>query len=306
VTDANLCLGLIAETLLGGRMELDRRAAEEVLDKLGAELGQSAVDVSRAIFRIVNMNMALAIRQITVEKGIDPRDFDLVSFGGAGGQHAIAVAGELGIGRVLFAPQASTFSALGLLTADLTISHAQALFGRFEEIEIATLENMIRAVGETSVRNLECNVEGASDARLSALLDLRYAGQVHHVSVPFDAQTDDHESVFQRFEDAHETLYGTRLGDPVELVNVRVIARRHLPGINVVNGAHAAEAGAAAPRWVELEGAKVAVVGREAFAGGRSMDGPVLIDEIDSTHYVPSGWTVSLGQGGSILAERVG
>ncbi|HKP17917.1 MAG TPA: hydantoinase/oxoprolinase family protein [Gaiellaceae bacterium] len=304
VTDANLCLGLIAENLLGGRMALSRAAAEEVLERLGAQLGQTAVDVSRAIFRIVNMNMALAIRQITVEKGIDPRDFDLVSFGGAGGQHAAPVAAELGIQRVLFAPQASTFSALGLLTADLTISHAQALFGRFEEIDLETLRTMMRTVGETSVRNLECDVEGASDARLSALLDLRYAGQVHHVSVPFDPDADDHAAVFERFEDAHETLYGTRLGDPAELVNVRMIARRHLPGITVENGSHANGGEPAAPRWVELERAEVPVVGREAFEAGKSMDGPVLIDEVDSTHYVPSGWAVSLGQGGAILAEH--
>jgi N-methylhydantoinase A len=304
VTDANLCLGLIAQNLLGGRMALSKDAATTALEKVGSELGQSVIDVSKAIFRIVNMNMAFAIRQITVEKGIDPRDFDLVSFGGAGGQHAVPTAVELGIGRVLFAPQASTFSALGLLTADLTISHAQALFGRFEEVDLGKLRTMMERVGEMSLRNLECEVEGASEPELNALLDLRYAGQVHHVSVPFDPDADDHDSVFRRFEDAHETLFGTRLGDPAELVNVRVVARRRLPGVSVQNGHHADGEESLPPRWVELEGAEVPVVGREAFAGGRRIEGPVLIDEVDSTHYVPSGWTVALGQGESIIAER--
>jgi N-methylhydantoinase A len=87
-------------------------------------------------------------------------------------------------------------------------------------------------------------------------------------------------------------------------VNVRVVARRHLPGISVENGNHASETEPAPPRWVELEGADVPVVGREAFGAGRTTEGPVLIDEIDSTHYVPAGWAVSLGQGASIVAER--
>lgn len=307
VTDANLVLGIISSSLLGGRMETSREAAVAAVSSVGDELNLDAIETARAIYRVVNTNMALAIRQLTVEKGIDPRDFDLVAFGGAGGQHAVEVAAELGIRRVLFAPQASTFSALGLLAADLTISHAKTLLGPMAQLDLTTLKEMITDVGETGKRDLECDVKGASQPHVTALLDLRYTGQAHHISVPFDLSGDDHESLFERFESMHEMLYGTRLGDPLELVNVRVIARRSLPDILLSGAGQSNGAGPSGDRtrWVELERADVRVVDRAIFSDGSRLEGPLVVDEVDTTHYIPAGWAAAVGQGESLVAERV-
>ncbi len=308
VTDANLVLGLIAGELNGGRLKLDRAAAHGALEALGRNWKMDAVQTAKSVYRVVNTNMVLAIRQITVERGIDPRDYQLVSFGGAGGQHAVAVAAELGMKRVIFAPHASVFSALGLLTADLTISQAKSLFGPWRQIDLALVGHVLDGLARQSEAHLECDVEGASEPVASAVLDLRYIGQSHYVSVPYERDKDDHDSVFTRFEDAHEVLFGTRLGDEIELVNVRAMVRRKLPSM-VVRQQHddgAARGGGGSKRWVELEGAEVSVVDRDQMVAEAPIAGPVIIDEVDSSHYVPPGWSAHLSLGGSVIVERIG
>jgi N-methylhydantoinase A len=305
VTDANLILGLIREELNDGRLKLDTAGARAALERLGANWGMGAVETARSIYRVVNTNMVFAIRQITVERGIDPRDFHLASFGGAGGQHAVAVANELGMRSVIFAPQASTFSALGLLTADLTISQAQTLFGPWDQIDLSHLDKILDSLAAQSQRHLECDVEGASDAVVSALLDLRYIGQSHYVSVPYSPAKDDHASIFNRFEDAHEVLFGTRMGDAVELVNVRAVVRRELPGLKVKYNGHRNQAAVpSGRRWSELDQAEIAIVDRESISAAANVIGPAIVEEVDSSHYIPLGWTGRLGKAGSIIVER--
>jgi N-methylhydantoinase A len=304
VTDANLVLGLISDDLNGGRLKLDRMAARAALERLGAVWGMDAVQTARAMYRVVNTNMVLAIRQITVERGIDPRDFQLVSFGGAGGQHAVEVAGELGMRSVIFAPHASVFSALGLLTADLTISQAQSLFGPWNDIDLSALGQVLDTLTRQSEQHLECDVKGASEPSASALLDLRYIGQSHYVSVPYHRDRDDHKSVSTRFEDAHEVLFGTRLGDDVELVNVRALVRRKLPSLTIRQNGHTVPARAPQKRFVELVDKDVDVMDRDAISGDVRIPGPAILEEVDSSHYVPPGWAARLGQGGSVIVER--
>jgi N-methylhydantoinase A/oxoprolinase/acetone carboxylase beta subunit len=309
VTDANLVLGLIPDELLGGRLRLSREAAVDALRPLAEQIGLSLPEAAEAIYRIVNATMAAAIRQLTVEKGIDPREFSLVSFGGAGGQHAIPVAQELGIESVIFAPQASTFSAMGMLTADLKIAQALTAFGPFDSQSLARARDIVQQLGERAAAELESNVEGASSPELSALLDLRYIGQSHHVSVPFDPKLDDAATIVERFEAAHEQLFGTQLGGPTELVNVRAIISRTLPPITL-GGADKetpVEAGADTPnrsRFVALEQRDVPIIQRDGIARDAVIEGPALIEEVDSSHYVPTGWTIRSGWGGAIVAER--
>ena len=304
VTDANLVLGLIPDQLLGGQLALSRAAAESALGGLAANLGTSLNEAATSIYRVVNATMAFAIRHLTVEKGIDPRDFQLVSFGGAGGQHAIAVADELGIQSVLFPPQASTLSALGMLTADLSIAQAQTLFGEFQGVSPQQISVLVDSLAAAGSKQLECDVRDASEPQSSVLLDLRYIGQSHHVSVPYEVGSDSHDEVVERFEKAHETLYGTRLGDPLELVNVRVVVRRQLPRLELRNDRHRVrERNVHQSRWVELEGAEVPILARRDLSKTPT-PGPLLIEEVDSTYYVPSGWNAHLGWANSVVADR--
>ncbi len=306
VTDANLLLGLIPDELLGGRLQLSTEAATTAVAAVGGPLGLDAIETAAAIYRIVNATMAAAIRQRTVERGIDPRDFHLVSFGGAGGQHAVAVANELGIANVVFAPQASTFSAMGMLTADLRIAGAQTAFGAFGENSLPGVREIVDQLGRRAEAELDCNLEGAAEPEVAGLLDLRYVGQSHYVSVPFDLR-DTAEEIVHRFEDEHELLFGTRLGDPTELVNVRAVVSRRLPPIELrsANGGNSHKDGVPrAKRFVALENQSVPILPRESIGADEEISGPVLIEEVDSTHYVPSGWTARVGSSGAIVAER--
>ncbi|HEY1688268.1 MAG TPA: hydantoinase/oxoprolinase family protein [Solirubrobacteraceae bacterium] len=304
VTDANLVLGLIAEQLLGGGMKLDRAAAEATLGRLAVQAELPITELAGAIYRIVNTTMALAVRQITVEKGIDPRDFDLVSFGGAGGQHAIGVANELDVDRVVFPPQASTFSALGLLTADLAFSQARTMLRPFESVDLGEVGELLQRIGQSSASYVECAVDGAGEPSTSAILDLRYVGQSHYVPVRFTPGEDDHDTLVARFEAEHEVLYGTKLGDPIELVNVRSLVRRELPSFTLAPQPGGAGHEQIPARWVELEQAEVPVIWRDRMQPGHVVPGPVLIEESDSTYYVANGWDAEMRGDGSILASR--
>jgi N-methylhydantoinase A len=304
VTDANLALGLIPDQLLGGQLTLSRKAADDALQTLAEKLETSTTGLAKSIYRVVNATMAFAIRHLTVEKGIDPRDFQLVSFGGAGGQHAVAVADELGMQSVLFPPQASTLSALGMLTADLSISQAQTLFGEFLRIAPRQIAALVKSLEISATKQLDCDVRDASEPESSVLLDLRYIGQSHHVSVPYRVGRDSHQEVIERFEKAHETLYGTRLGDPLELVNVRVVVRRQLPRLQLRNGrAGSRDRAEQQHRWVQLEGESVPILARSDL-NKTARPGPLLIEEVDSTYYVPSNWSARIGWASSVVAER--
>lgn len=305
VTDANLHLGLVPDELLGGRLRLSPAAASATLTALGKRLGFDATQTALAIYRIVTATMAAAIRRITVEKGIDPRDFSLLSFGGAGGQHAIAVAEELGIGSVIFAPQASTFSAMGMLTADLQIARSQSAFGPLDEVSRQRVDEVVDSLSERAESELAGEVEGAGKPVREPFLDMRYVGQSFNVTIPFDPASDTVNDLVTRFEDAHERLFGTRLGDPTEIVNVHVVLRRTLPEVNInLQPQRDSDVKPTGRRRVGLEDEPVSVWHRDAILRAGTIAGPLLIEESDSTHFVPTGWSVRGAWAESLIAER--
>ena len=222
VTDANLLLGRIdAERFLGGRMKLDvdraRRYMKTFADSLGISGPESGTELAKAIIEVANSNMERAIRVVSVERGHDPRDFALLSFGGAGAQHACELAERLEIATVIVPPHAGVLSALGMLAADCLRDFSQSMLGRdaasvFEELEA-------RAAGEFAE-------EGLPDAVFERSLDLRYRGQSYEITLPF-AERDN-------FHEAHRKLYGYDHHDQdVEAVTARVKAVAPLDKIDL-------------------------------------------------------------------------
>ncbi len=222
VTDANLLLGRIdAERFLGGRMKLDveraRRYMKTFADSLGISGPESGIELAKAIIEVANSNMERAIRVVSVERGHDPRDFALLSFGGAGAQHACELAERLEIATVIVPPHAGVLSALGMLAADCLRDFSQSTLGRdaasvFEELEA-------RAAGEFAE-------EGLPDAVFERSLDLRYRGQSYEITLPF-AERDN-------FHEAHRKLYGYDHHDQdVEAVTARVKAVAPLDKIDL-------------------------------------------------------------------------
>ncbi len=259
VSDANLLLGrLDAAHFLGGRMALDRPAAEAAAAPLAASLGLSPIALAEGVVRVANARMEQAIRVISVARGFDPRAFTLLPFGGAGPMHALELAEALHIGQVLVPRYPGVLSALGLVLADFTVDHSRTVMWPLEETDAARLEAAFRPLLDRARAELEAEgwpsppapslppaLRGSPDrgrgaaspqdwgaggaVRLETALDLRYRGQSFELTVPVEgydpveAARRFHASHAQRYGYAHPSEADARRG--VELVNVRVTGR---------------------------------------------------------------------------------
>jgi N-methylhydantoinase A len=281
VTDANLLLGYLdAESPLAGGVRLDRQAAERAVDALGRELGLPRERTAAGIARVASAEMAQAVRVVTVERGIDPRDLALVPFGGAGPLHAAQIADELGIRRVVVPNASGVLSALGLVVSERRRDLAESVLLAGDRL---TRENVAAAVRRLGDRGLE--ELGDADAELRAGYDLRYAGQAFELTVPGELEPDPGE-LRRAFDRAHDDRYG--YADPeaeLELVTVRVAVA--LPGeeLQPAEAATAEERGTRPARFGD-EVLDAAVLG----AGEAAVDGPVIFELPGSTLVVPPGW----------------
>ncbi|QWC20426.1 hydantoinase/oxoprolinase family protein [Halorubrum sp. 2020YC2] len=301
VTDANLVLGYVgADTSLGGGLSLDAAAARDALAALADEAGMDGpVAAALGVHRVANADMTRAIRSVTVERGHDPREFGLVAFGGAGPMHAVQIADGLDVGRVVVPHASGVLSAYGLLAADETRDAVRTRQGRLAEAD----PDAVDAVYGDLTDRLLAEVSDPDAARLEYAADLRYAGQSFELTVdverPFDPA-----AAGERFAAAHESAYGYRADEPVELVNCRATATvpRSAPAIESVGGS------GAEPRTTREaafpEGTReTPVYDRERFPAGEAVEGPVVIEGAESTVVVPPSWGVRLRGDGALVAE---
>ncbi len=321
-SDANLVLGyLSAEFFAGGRIRLDPDAALEAISKRVAHpLGLAPIDAAHGMFRVMNVNMASAIREISVKKGWDPREFPLVCAGGAGAIHAAMIGRELGIRRIVVPRDASIFCAAGMLGTDLkhdfVRSHAALLGVQADDRErpVALLESM-RAEADAMLA-----AEGiAQDKRRLALwLDLRYLGQYHEVpvEVPIEwLRTGDWEAIRGAFHDRHDRLYGYALRDEataVQMVSLRLAAtgvtgkpmtpREPLSG---ANASHALKGERAVFQPDTGAFADTRVYDGDRLRHGNRLDGPAIVEKQTTTVFLPSGFALSVDAlGGFLLEDR--
>jgi N-methylhydantoinase A len=295
VTDANLLLGYLdPAAFLGGQRVLDRAAAEAALARLGAALGLDALAAAAGIHRLVNARMADGLRVATVRRGVDPRRFALLAFGGAAGLHATAVAAELGMARVVVPVQAAVLSAWGMLNTDLRVELMRSL-SQGGAIDIAALRAAVAemlAEGSERLRWFGDRLE----TRLSA--DMRYGEQISEVAVPFTpedlAAPDAAERLSAAFHARHEALftYALRERAPV-LVNARVSVIGALPPA----AARPSATTASGRRRIFLDGWRDVEV--HGFALDRPVTGPAIIESDTTTvllrtrdraEYDPRGW----------------
>lgn len=219
VTDANLVLGrLSAEHFLGGKMPLHVDRAKIAIERLGRQAGMDLRHTASGILEVANAHMERALRVISVERGHDPQDFTLLSFGGAGGLHAANLARILGIPKVLVPPFASTLSAFGMLAADIVkdFSRTVMLTG---SIGYDQLEKQIKPLEERGIHEVEEEGISTENIRLIPMLDVRYHGQSYELTVPFT------DTYHEDFHQAHFEQYGyARRKAELEIVNLRVQA----------------------------------------------------------------------------------
>ena len=283
VTDANVVLGRVA-SLLGGEMRLDVEAAFKAFKKLG-----DPVEAAWQAVQLADMEMARAVRLVTVERGLDPCEFVLFAFGGAGPQHAAELAEELGISAVVIPPEPGVFTALGMLFADSKFE-ARASYPRDLEEGFRRLEEML------SVHNPTYYVR---------LADVRYVGQGWELVVPVGRPAD-LELVRRVFEEKHEATYGFKLDKPIEVVTIRAfgVVTRRKPKLREPPAEGEPEPTsyrrAYFGEWIETP-----VYRRENLPRGFRLDGPAVIEERHSVTVVPPRWRVEVGRMGVLELRRL-
>jgi len=312
VTDADLVLGYLGpDSMRGGGMELDPALAEGALARSVA--GPLAVDVvaaAAAVHDIVNANMGAAVHMTTVARGIDPRDFAVVSLGGAAPMHVARVAAQFGISTVLVPPHSGVGSAVGLVATDLRTDRSLSRVVRADGADPAEIEGLLKSLAAQAEHELGDGT-GISIARS---VDVRYAGQGHEVTVglPAAALTDEAlAGVATRFYARYLADYGIDLRDPVELVTFRVRAVRVIgpPPAPVPPTAatrrQAPVAGTRAAYFREFSGfVETSIHARPHCRPGDRIDGPAVVEEGESTLVVPPGWVASLEADGTVRLQR--
>ncbi|MAG96953.1 MAG: 5-oxoprolinase [Rhodospirillaceae bacterium] len=298
VTDANVVLGHLPPSLLGGGMMLDIKAAEEAVAKVGRTLGLDVYQAAQGILDIVNENMFGALRLVTVQKGLDPRDFALVAFGGAGPLHGIAMAKLAGCFPVIVPPTPGVLSALGFLYSDVKNEFAQTFVRNVEDVQPGQISEIFERLGREARGWLK--EEGIADSAqtLSFQADVRYFRQGYEFSLDVNPETLTNgglDDLASRFGTAHERLYGFRLEQPVELVNLRAVGTGQVDKIQFPKFERQGpdpSAAIAEQHRVYFDGNfhPTNIYDRARLVAGNRLSGPAVITQKDSTTAIHPGY----------------
>ena len=292
VTDANLILGRIpSDYFLGGEMKLYPELAQNSIADLGRQLGLDPIQTALGIIEIANAHMERALRVISVERGNDPREYTLLSFGGAGGLHAVDLARKLDIPKVLVPPYASVLSAFGMLAADVIKDYTQTIMVPGNE-KLATLQKLLRPL--TDKGRLDLKVEGFSKNRVSIeeFIDLRYKGQSYELTIPFGKNFRD------RFHLEHQKTFGYQRPEAsLEIVNLRIRAIGKVSAPKLTQQPISQKDPHQAiinfrPVMFPSELIETPFFHGEALQAGNSITGPAVIVRDDTTILVDPGDTV--------------
>ncbi|OOG23028.1 hydantoinase [Thioalkalivibrio denitrificans] len=301
VTDANLVLGrLPPDTRLAGGMPVDAAAAREAFEPLATRLGLSVEEAAEGVIRIANEHMAGTLREISLARGHDARQFTLMPFGGAGPLHVCELAESLGMTRALVPVHAGVLSALGMLVAPLSRELSRtlnlALDSADESVVTAALDDLEEA-GRAALRS-----EGVSDPQVRRSVDARYIGQSSTLNLAWRMLSE----LGDAFHRSHEARFGHALDLPVELVNVRCGVSAPVPDLALPPPDARSQA---VPRSrIPVHGIPdpVSVYARTDLPAGQSFPGPALITEAVSTTWVARGWVCEVDEGGSLLLKDEG
>jgi N-methylhydantoinase A len=315
VTDANVVLGRIGATKrLGGAIGIDREKALNVVAALAATLGTPLTPeaLAEGIVRIAVARMTSAIREISIQRGYDPRDFTLIAFGGAGPMHALGMAEEIGVPRVLVPRHPGNFSALGLLASDIKHDDVRTRVGPLRE-QYARLPALFDEMAGAARRQLEIEGFTPEQQRLRRSLDLRYRGQAFELNVAVG--DDPHEllsleGIERALHEQHRGTYGhANLRATVELVNARLVAYGLVPKPAAEAYTSATKTMNAAlverrPVWFGGTSYDCPVWERDRLPERASLTGPAIIEEFGATTVVLPGWRGALDANGNMVLEK--
>lgn len=311
VTDAHVVLGTLGGGELASNLTLDLDAAARAVDRVGAKLGMTTLEAAEAILAISTAHMVRAVRKVSVERGLDPREFTMLPFGGAGPLHAGLMLRHVGLESVLVPAQPGLFSADGLLVAGLRVDESQTILATFGQATVERLSEWFGRAAESSGAQLAADGIGEGSIRFSVSVDCRYLGQGFELNIPLDGWSPELlREIPERFHLAHEELYGhANHGEDVEIVTVRIAALADLSRSQQTLLAQAstpdASSAVVARRSVRMPGAgsaeDTAVYERELLLAGHVLAGPAIIQQMDSTTVVLSGQTVTVTPLGDLV-----
>jgi N-methylhydantoinase A len=310
LTDANVLLGRLGTKLpLGGEIALRPDAAEAAVANLASKLGLTPIAMAEGILRLAAVSLAGAIKEVSVMRGIDPRDFALFPFGGAGPLHAAEVAAELGMQTVVVPPLPGNFSALGLLIADVRRDFVRTRVSQTASTDITH----VRAALQELLHEGEAELAGAGfspeERRFSASLDMRYLGQSFELSVPVALDAASITEIERAFGEVYAARYGETNNAVIEIVSYRLAAwglseKPTLPTID--RGGRSASAAKTGTRDTVFDGKALLtpIFDRDKLPPGYSVQGPALVEETGSTTVIPPGWSVALDDIGCLVFKR--
>ena len=315
VTDANVVLGYLdPDSLLDGALKIDSAAAHaSIQNHLAEPLGLTVVEAAERIIDVVNANMVEALRMVSVERGYDPREFSLMAFGGAGPLLATALASELDMIEVIIPPVPGAFSALGLVATDLRRDYSRTLYANLAFIVPDEVQDAYAQMEKNAIAMLgDANVpEGQRELVRSA--DLRYPQQAYELTIPFNCDRmatvtrNSLDALAMSFHLHHEQTYGYANADEsVQLVNLRLKAVGRLPSLQLKQSANV-EAVRERTRSVRFPGTGVnscRILWRLGLKVGEMINGPTIIESLDSTIVIPPAWCARVEDDGYIRIRR--
>jgi len=317
VTDANVVIGYMnPHTIAGGTMRIEYAAAWQAIQRHIADpLGLDAYEAAYGVTQVANAAMMRALRAVSTERGRDPRDFTLVSFGGAGPIHAAALAEDMEIARVVIPVFPGLFSALGLLLADYRHDYIHSIVTPLTALKphsvLAQYEEMQQGARETMRQ------EGipAAAIRFERYVDLKYGYQLQELSIPFPDGSAAHallDALTERFRAAHEQAFGYNTEDPIELVSIRLRALATVGNLRfadlAVTSTRASDAAARSEPRQAFFGPRHGLLPTPVFRRSdmtQPHSGPLIVEEPDTTVVVPPGWSISQDAYGSLVLARL-
>jgi N-methylhydantoinase A len=310
VTDADLVCGFLnPDYFLGGVQKLDVAAAQKALQRYIADpLRLGMPEAAAGIRRIVDIRMADEVRVFAAKRGVDLTAFTLLPFGGAGAVHAVAVAEELGIARILVPPRPGAFSALGLICADVVHDYMCSELGPLSQVDADHTEGMFTALEAKARTDLETEGLNAAHARYSRELDLRYAGQGYELRTPLDGLFDGRVSAAtlaaarMRFDARHAQIHGHSATDrPVEIISYRLRLRVEVPKFRPREEASSSPRpvrnackGERAISFDGAHGVMSTLYERDKLDPGATLSGPAIVEQFDATTVIAPGWRATV------------